>query len=158
MTRLRFIVDRPRGKRGGHNDERHLYKSLSSAKTGSSAKKGVEYNGRVFRPDRAAGRILTVDLDDLPIVDASIEESFAFHERAALRHTSEMYRLRPHAEGTATAAYMTPEDMAHLRQVVSEWDDEEDRLRRGGGATPAAAGAFFLLRDLWRAGKLGGPR
>lgn len=55
-------------------------------------------------------------------------------------------------------AWLTPHDLDRLREVVSEWVLEEDRLRRGGGATPAARVAFFVMRDLYREGKLGGRR
>lgn len=153
MTRLRFIVDRPRGKLGGHNDERYLFKSLDSAKLSCASKKALEYNGRSIRPARLEGRVLTVDVDTLLPVDASIEDQLGHHEHRMLHHTTELQRLGNFAVGGA--AVLTTTDMALIREAVSEWYVEEDRLRRGGGATPAAAGAFFLLRDFWHAGKLG---
>lgn len=155
MTRLRFIVDRPRGPRGGNNDARHLYSTLDSAKTAAMPKKEQVWNNRIVSAARPEGAVLCVDLDELLPVGADLDEQIAYHERRMLHHDSELMRLRE-APGPAVA-YLTAEDMAELREVVSEWDAEEDRLRRGGGATPAARGAYFKLRDLWLAGKLGGP-
>lgn len=155
MTRLRFIVDRPRGKRGGHHDERHLYTSRSGAKRALGERTERAYQNRVIRAARPAGKLLVVDLDALLPDGADVETLFSWHEAQSTHHAAEAMRLMPHVQRGDAAAWLTTTDLDELREVVAEWDLEEDRLRRGGGATPAAARAFFLLRDLLRAGKLG---
>lgn len=156
MARLRYVADNPRGPRGGNHDARTLYASAHSA-------------GRAVLvvKNEPVGRVLLVDLDELmPLkfddgnFHADRDAMFAWHESRWLHHGGEMMRLRPSlAESQLKEPnWLTTQDLARLREVVSEWDLEEDRLRRGGGATPAARGAFFVLRDLYREGKLGGRR
>ena len=158
MARLRFIADNPRGPRGGNHDVRTLFSSAHSAHRNVLEVKG-----------KRVGRVLLVDLDELLIVEpgtdedtfhADLDEQFAWHEARYLHHGGELERLRPALADRALKepVFLTVHDLARLREVVSEWDLEEDRLRRGGGSTPAARGAFFVLRDLYRAGKLGGGR
>lgn len=164
MARLRYIADNPRGPRGGNHDVRTLFSSAESASRNVLKLKGQP----------PAGKVLLVDLDELLVVKQSVwnvddlaereanfhadfDAVFAWHEQRWQHHGAEVLRLRPLADGLSREpAYLTTHDLARLREVVSEWDLEEDRLRRGGGATPAARGAFFVLRDLYREGKLGG--
>ncbi len=155
MSRLRFIVDRPRGPRGGNNDSRSLYKDLSAAKLGVEERPAREWAGQIIRAAKPAGRILVVDLDAILPFDATPDEHVQWHESQMLHHNAELMRLRECVD-VPEAKYLTSTDLALIREAVSEWYLEEDRLRRRGGATPAAAGAFFLLRDLWREGKFGG--
>lgn len=158
MTRLRYIVDRPRGPRGGNHDEPYAFRNRESAERAAEP-----LAGRRFRP---AGTVFEIDLDALQPIGASLEEQFAWHERQALHHETEMLRLRPHAEAKQAPA-LTTSDMARIREAVAAWDAEE--LRRGGVRGPAQQSAaippgplaratrlaLLLLRDLWREGKLG---
>lgn len=153
MPRLRFVADFPRGPRGGHNDNPTLFRSLDSATRSTGARPALVYNDRIHRRERPEGVVLCVDIDEIPPVDASIEDQLGHHEHRMLHHTTELQRLGNFAVGNA--AVLTTTDMAGIREAVAEWDREEDRRRRAGGEHGPAAAAFFLMRDLWRAGKLG---
>lgn len=161
MARLRYIADNPRGPRGGNHDVRTLFSSFESA------------SRNVFRhKDVKPGCVLLVDLDELLSVqcpaaheepgdiNVAFDKLFAWHEARIQHHAAECTRIRGcEGSGLPLLHVLTTHDLALLREVVSEWDLEEDRLRRGGGATPAASRAFFVLRELLRTGKLGGrPR
>ncbi len=142
MSRLRYIADNPRGPRGGNRDVRSLFSSADAARRNTDRSRG--------------GRVLQVDLDLLLVCGTDIDQLFQWHENQAQFHTSLMNTLKPGATGIAPAAtWLDSFDLAQIREVVSEWVLEEDRLRLGGGATPAARGAFFVMWDLYRAGKFG---
>lgn len=146
MSRLRYIVDRPRGPRGGNNVVRHMYAWVESAKRAlSTGTRGVQKS-------EPKGRVLQLDLDDLYIVGSDFDETFQWHDRRALHHTTEAMRMRGvEQSGTPQAEWLTTADIAELREAASEWELEVNRARK----TPASHRAFFVLRDLLRAGKLG---
>jgi hypothetical protein len=148
VTRLRFIADNPRGPRGGNHDVPTIFKSPDSARRNTLIVKGER-----------VGRVLVADLDALLVKGWDHDVVFQWHDRRMQFHASEMMRMREsESSGVVQAKWLTTDDLMTIREVVSEWEIEEDRLRRGGGATPAAARAFFTLRELWREGKFGGRR
>jgi hypothetical protein len=152
VTRLRYIVDRPRGPRGGNNESPALYRSLGAAK--GNATPGPAR----FRSDRGrvAGRVLQLDLDEMLPIDADVDEQFQWHERQMLHHNAEMLRLRPLAE-SRPASHLATAEMTQLREAVAEWCEENERPKtpRGKERPWPTRKLFFLLRDLWREGKLG---
>lgn len=153
MTRLRYIADRPRGPRGGNNDARHLFTWVESASREAGIAKPITF---VQRQKQSAGVgigvVRLVDLDELLIVrpEPSPHDMFEWHENRAFHHEGEMLRLQPE-HVRATASLLSTADIASLREVIDEW--ELERLTRK--KTPAEHRAFFVLRDLRRARKLG---
>lgn len=185
MTRLRYIADNPRGPRGGNHDIRTLFSSPESARRSVLVHKNGA-RGQVLIVDLdALFRVPAKEESSAAVMDQTYSWHAArmqYHasEMARLRPIAEsthpevliandaeqigraaeagLVRARSLLSDSSKPAWLTTTDLAELREVVSEWYLEEDRLRRGGGATPATARAFFVLRDLWRSGKLGGKR
>lgn len=150
MTRLRYIVDRPRGPRGGNNESLALYRDFGPAKRNAEPRE-PRYRDDRRRPE---GKVLVVDLDMLLHVFASIDEQFEHHERMALYHTCEAMRLKPDGKpATADVTFLTPHDIAWLREAVDEYDAEFARLKDKSKADKGCIVA--RLQILRRAGKLG---
>lgn len=148
MSRLRYIVDMPRGPRGGNNDVRHMYTWVESAK------RALRSGTRGIQMPEPKGHVLQLDLDDLYVVGSDFDATFQWHDRRALHHTTEAMRMREAEErGGKPSTWLTTADIAMLRECADEWELENARARK----TPAMLRAFFTLRDLRRDGKLGPP-
>lgn len=146
MTRLRFIADGARGPHGGHNDGRTLFSSPDTAKRDVGRRK-------------AAGRVLVVDLDELEVHGASVDERWQFAERQMLRWAQIAQELKPEAALAEAPApervLLTAADVRHLALVANTW------LRADGKTTAAfqakkkaEADLRTAFYDLFTAGKL----
>lgn len=72
--RLRWVVDNPRGPKGGNNDVTTIFRSIASARR--NVKRGEE---------GALGRVLELDLDDLAATDLSAEARHQYAERMMIK-------------------------------------------------------------------------
>ena len=158
MTRLRYIIDRPRGPRGGNHDD------LTATNSPCTACRRAREIGK------PPGRVLVYDLDMLPELrvsrghvlpldfeDSAIDEEYEWHERMSLHHASEMERLRPRGELTpVTVRFLSTHDLAKIRHVLEEYEGERARRERAKRPSVWTESTLYLtLRDLWREGKLG---
>lgn len=160
MARLRYIVDRPRGPRGGHNDTGPYY-TLSSAKLAAASRDEViGYQGALVRPAKVKGTILVVDIDEMLPVDADSDREFAWHESRMQYHAGEAQRLKPGIELRTAEQFLTREDLARLRQRIEEHFAAikgERRSWRTKAARHSQIALEEMLKALLASGKLGGP-
>ena len=167
MTRLRYIVDRGVGPKGGRRDTPATFTSVESAKRSAEPKaEWKRSDGTTIRQEVRPGKVLPLDLDMLLPVGSSIDESYEYHERMSTYHGGEMLRLQPgNAPPVLDASWpwLTTDDVARLRQAAVDWIAERQReaarrdksKRKRRPQRPMAETNLFVLLDvLLKDGKL----
>ncbi len=151
---MRYIVDRPRGPRGGNNDSPAMYRAIGPARRNAAPRSSRwDSDG-----DRQPGRVLAFDLDALLPVDATIDEHFEWHERMALHHGGELLRLRPENSSPPVPGrswpWLNTTDLARLREAAAAWIDTFPRRDAKHPRKPEDSALLFLLKSLLEDGKL----
>lgn len=158
MTRLRYLADRPRGPKGGHNDVRHVYSDREGAKRAAMPRSEFRSRGRIVRAAIGAGRVYVVDLDCLLPIDATPDELFQWHEAQMQFHLAEVMRLRGDQHANAPPpSVMTTEDIARLREVAEQFVSSFPRMKRTRAIERVDYAVLYVLKYLLEQGKLG-PR
>lgn len=113
--RTRYIVDNPRGPRGGNNDVHATFTSESSARRNVKRGEGS-----------ARGRVLVVDLDDLCDFDASPHEELEHAERMMCKWAQRCEETRTAMPGFGPSplvpdAKLGREDLRGLSAAFVAW-------------------------------------
>lgn len=94
-----------------HHNQR-LYDTAGQARRQSNA---------YSRNHEGFGRVLEVDLDDLPVAGLTNEERYQYAERMLFKWCLEEQRLRPAQRAETDMPTYVPPDLRHLREAAAQW-------------------------------------